>query len=413
MGSYITLSAGDLELDWGKDDLFQNHSKLFSRDDIKKVPYYYAHGQMDRRNAFCRKLRDVMRRLELLGYSIPAIKQKFISSRVKGEADFPDLKIDFQILRAIMQTVDLGRFGRKGDGEYNGLSEWILDGISSNRQIEGIGKLADIVNSENHDFFDHIHPYAVLRLLIENPSNLDFELCWRYSDVVEGGWVSETDLFEDISNEEKFLIVTEGSSDLFIIKKALEILRPDILDFFSFVDMADNYPFTGTGNLYRFSQGLASIGIQNKVVIVYDNDTVGRDAYERTKNLRLPANISVAKLPELAQFEHFLTLGPSGQNRENINGTAVGIEHFLDLHFKTDTEPAIRWTSYDDKLGAYQGSLIDKERYVKIFGEVRGRTDGYDFSKLELLTDFLYGQCVEISGRCISTNQSHASFWDF
>ena len=412
MGSYITLSAGELELDWGKDDLFQNHSKLFSRNDIKEVPYYYAHGQMERNRAFCRKLRDVVRRLELLGYSIPAIGERFASNKVRWESDFPDLKIDLQTLSAIIQSVDLGQINRNNEGEYKKLSEWVLNGISCNRQIDRIGNISDIVSIDNHDFFDHIHPYTVLRLLIENPRNLDFELCWRYSDVVEGGYVSEADLFEEISSEEKFLIVTEGSSDLFIIKKALEILRPDILDFFSFVDMADHYPFTGTGNLYRFSQGLASIGIQNKVLIVYDNDTAGCDAYKRTRKLKLPASMSVAKLPELAEFEHFLTLGPSGQNREDINGTAVGTEHFLDLNYGTDTEPAIRWTSYDDKLGVYQGSLVGKKQYVKIFGEVRGRIDGYDFSKLEHLTDFLYRHCVEIGGRCASTDQSRASFWD-
>ena len=279
MGSYITLSVDGLELDFGKDDLFQNHSKLFSRDDVKEVPYYYADGQVDRKNAFCRRLGDVLRRLELLGYSIPAIEKKFVSNKAKRESDFPDLRIDFRILHAIIKSIDLGQIDRKDEGEYKWLNALILDGISSNRQINKIGNLSDIMSAEDRDFFDHIQPYSVLRLLIENPSNLDSELCWRYSDVVEGGYVSETDLFEDISSEEKFLIVTEGSSDLFIIKKALEILRPDMLDFFSFVDMADHYPFSGTGNLYRFSQGLASIGIQNKVLIVYDNDTVGRDKW--------------------------------------------------------------------------------------------------------------------------------------
>jgi hypothetical protein len=406
MGSYITLSAGGLELDWGKNEIFQNHSKLFSRCNIKKVPYYYADGETETKNAFCRKLREVVRRLELLGYSIPAIEKMFVSNAARVESDFSDLKIDFQTLSAIIQSVDLDQI----EGEEK-LSDWMRDGISRDRQIGGIGNLADIVSTENDDIFDHLHPYTILRLLIENPSNLDSELCWKYSDVVEGGWVSETELYDDLSNQEKFLIVTEGSSDLFIIKKALEILKPDIVDFFSFVDMAEHYPFTGTGNLHRFSQGLCSIGIQNNVLIVYDNDTAGCRAYEDTKKLKLPANMGVCKLPELAEFEHFLTLGPSGQNSENVNGRAVGIEHFLDLNHGTGTEPAIRWTSYDDKLGAYQGSLIEKEKYVRIFGEIRSSADDYNFSKLERLTDFLYMQCVETAKRCATTDYGRTSFW--
>jgi hypothetical protein len=412
MGSYITLSAGNLELDWGKDDIFQNHSKLFSRDDVKDVPYYYAYGQVDNKKAFCRKLRDVVTRLELLGYSIPAIQMRFVSSKGKRESDFPDLNIDFQTLCDIMRSVELGHIKRKDKGEYGGLSTWITDVISEGRQIDGVGNLADNVTIENHDFFDHMDPYSALRLLIENHNNLDYELCWRYSDVVEGGWVQETDLFEEIGDKEKFLIVTEGSSDLFIIKKALEILRPDIFDFFSFVDMAEHYPFTGTGNLFKFSEGLASIGIQNKVLIVYDNDTIGRDAYERTKRLKMPVNVGVVKLPELTEFEHFLTVGPSGQNRENINGKAVSIEHFLDLNYGTAAEPVIRWTSWNDKLEAYQGLLVDKEKYVRLFGEVQRSTSGYNFSKLESLVDFLYGSCGEIGGRCASGLDS-LSFWYF
>ncbi len=29
MGSFITLGVGKLEIDWGKNNLFKNHSKLF------------------------------------------------------------------------------------------------------------------------------------------------------------------------------------------------------------------------------------------------------------------------------------------------------------------------------------------------------------------------------------------------
>ena len=37
--------------------------------------------------------------------------------------------------------------------------------------------------------------------------------------------------------------------------------QPDFDDFFTFVDMADNYPFTGAGSLVNFCAGLAKIGI--------------------------------------------------------------------------------------------------------------------------------------------------------
>ena len=49
--------------------------------------------------------------------------------------------------------------------------------------------------------------------------------------------------------------------------------------------MEEGYPFTGTGNLYRFCQGLVSIEIENNIVVVYDNDAEGLENYEKTSKL--------------------------------------------------------------------------------------------------------------------------------
>jgi hypothetical protein len=42
MGSTIHLSVGRLELDWGKNAGFTDHSPLFQVTDVTKVPYYYV-----------------------------------------------------------------------------------------------------------------------------------------------------------------------------------------------------------------------------------------------------------------------------------------------------------------------------------------------------------------------------------
>ncbi|GHU84129.1 hypothetical protein FACS189415_7720 [Bacteroidia bacterium] len=67
-----------------------------------------------------------------------------------------------------------------------------------------------------------------------------------------------------------------------------QLYLTDILDFFTFVDMEENYPFTGTGNLFRFCQGLSSIKIQNKVLVVFDNDLEGVSNYDRVQKLKTP-----------------------------------------------------------------------------------------------------------------------------
>jgi hypothetical protein len=54
MGSLITLGLGKLELDWGKNSIFVNHSALFLRSDISQAPYYYAEGVVECKRAYAR-----------------------------------------------------------------------------------------------------------------------------------------------------------------------------------------------------------------------------------------------------------------------------------------------------------------------------------------------------------------------
>jgi hypothetical protein len=97
------------------------------------------------------------------------------------------------------------------------------------------------------------------------------------------------------------------------------------------------------------------------------------------------------KLPELDEFTYFLTVGPTGETYENINGKAVAIECFLDF---TKFNPKIRWTNYSKDYDAYQGSLENKDAYVRNFKNVRQTADNYNFIKLTKLLDEIYTNCI-------------------
>lgn len=279
---------------------------------------------------------------------------------------------------------------KKEYGDYD-LGEYVIENIFQNETFKELGNHIDISDKDIGAYFENLDPLFTLRLLIENPNNLDINLEWRTQDVIEGGWTNDKEIFVGVEEADKFLIVTEGSSDTFIIKKSLKLLKPDILDFFTFVDMEDNYPFTGTGNLYRFCQGLTSIRIQNKTLVLFDNDLEGLDKFNKTCNLNLPSQMRIMKLPELEEFNDFLTVGPTGETKENINGKAVAIECFLDL---TKSNPKIRWTNYNKDFDSYQGSLENKDDYVKKFKTVKSENDDYDFSKLNRLLDEIYKNCT-------------------
>jgi len=133
---------------------------------------------------------------------------------------------------------------------------------------------------------------------------------WRYADVVDGGWVNRDEIVTPLPDASKILVVTEGSSDSFIIERAMATLSPDIADFFHFVDMEEHYPFTGTGNLFRFCQGLSRIKIQNNVLVIFDNDAAGVEKFEQSRNLIKPKNLHICRLPD---HEFFLASRQLGQ----------------------------------------------------------------------------------------------------
>lgn len=391
MGSYISLGVGELELDWGKNFGFRDYSKLFLSTDKKDIPYYYADDEVILKPGYSTSLGRVKNRLELLGYSLQKLHSHFQEHNDNYPVYLEQPEISFETMLAIFSKINIKDYKNKKEyGDYD-LGEYVIENIFLNETFKDLKEHIDIKDKDIGAYFENLDPLFTLRLLIENSINLEMNLEWRTQDVIDGGWTNEKEIFVGVEETDKFLIVTEGSSDTFIIKKSLELLKPDILDFFTFVDMEDNYPFTGTGNLYRFCQGLTSIRIQNKTLVLFDNDLEGIDKFNKTNNLNLPSQMKIMKLPELEEFNNFLTVGPTGETDENINGKAVAIECFLDL---TKSNPKIRWTSYSKDFNAYQGSLENKDEYVRNFKGVKSANDNYDFTKLSRLLDEIYKNCI-------------------
>lgn len=79
MGSMISLGVGKMEIDWGKNNMFRDHSALFTDGDIKDIPYYYAGLEENEiiteyHEGFSRNLSLIKRRLDLLGYSLKKVE---------------------------------------------------------------------------------------------------------------------------------------------------------------------------------------------------------------------------------------------------------------------------------------------------------------------------------------------------
>jgi len=199
---------------------------------------------------------------------------------------------------------------------------------------------------------------------------------------------------------ETFLVATEGRSDTHILSHAFQLLRPQVADFFRFIDVSESHPFSGAGNLVKFAEGLAKIDVHNQIVFLFDNDAEGFAAYQRVAGWTLPANMRAMLLPELEEFRSFPARGPEGVSKADINRRAAGIECYLDFTQTKGTTSCVMWTNYKKEIGAYHGALEHKEDYTKAFMKQTFETVSsgpYNVVKLRVVLDALISECSSIA----------------
>lgn len=398
MGSYSGLKLGPLIITESKNEYISSHSELFLAEDLVVSPLY---GQTEPEEHYERPLRLVVNRLELMGFTIARAREEY--TRPNPYLFDEPIPLSFDQVMDVLRMVTVANIRNEypecpKDGEIVPMDiQRII------RDVRPPGKFSaghwDLLT-----LLENFTPESMLRVLAENPSNLDLPVIWFFDDVVKGGWTERENIQHGISEFSEYLLVTEGSSDAKILRRALDILRPDISDFFRFVDMAEGYPFTGTGNLVNFAKGLVSIRIQNNVVFVFDNDAEGIACMKKCKMLSLPRNMKMMKLPNIEEFERFRTVGPQGELITNINGRGASIECYLDL----PPDAILQWSIYNEKLQFYQGALRGKDRYKRDFLAINGFQEDYDYGKLHCVIDEIIAVCTEAVPIAQTHEQKHS-----
>lgn len=392
MGTMIHLYLGGLQIDWGKNYGFMNHSSLFQKQDFGEVQDN-GYEEPTFMEGYSRPLGKTIKRLELLGYTMDVVQKEY-------ERNFEDFGneniLPFKEYSDIIKSIDVGKItGRWTENVTNTfIPTDVLVRYDPSFYFDS-GKRPDYWDVET--LLNCLSPYSKLRLLAENPCNLQLPIIWPFGELVDAGWTTQDAVTSELSQHTKFLIITEGSSDTKIIQTALSVLGEDYKDFFQFIDVEKGQHFDGTESLYKFCKRLVSIGVLNQVIFLFDNDAAGVNRYEDARKLSLPSNINVCKLPDIPDFEKFSTIGPDGETKQNINGRAASIECYLDLGYNnTQRQPKVRWSSFIDSIGEYQGALENKNEYTRLFLSLTHKDPDYDYSKLEILLDHLFQTCVKM-----------------
>ncbi len=417
MGTVIDLCVGGITICWSKNHmgidfghLFQEGDLLRRKSDTIDYDYYdknpqYSDEIIAAEEIFSRPLSRIIPRIRLLGSTIDNAREEYETLvgqiiEISSYDDLPDL-LSFEEFCQLACRYDIGG---------------LTDVSSFDDKEKAKGRLATDPDfkrlpwNDNADSFWSelsyfgaqmaiLSPESMLQVFALNPANSNVEVSWEFGRLVHAGWATRSDFVTGARRKQKILIVTEGASDARIIKRALDVLRPDIADFFIFVDVDERHHFWGTGNLVKFAEGLLRIDILNRVLFVLDNDAEGLEAYTKLKKLGFPMNMRTIVLPNIDEFKNFRTRGPEGVGANDINGLAAAIECYLDLRSDGLKPAQVVWTNYKKEIDAWHGALESKESYAKHFYQKSDdelKNGSYDVSKLEKILDLIILESMHV-----------------
>ena len=168
----------------------------------------------------------------------------------------------------------------------------------------------------------------------------------------------------------RIIVLTEGRSDQRAIEGALSLLRPNIKNFFSFLDFETLAVQGGVPSVLNTLKAFISVGVANRIIAILDNDTAAHSAVQSARLNNLPNNVRILFLPNLKLAEDYPTLGPSGLAPMDINELACSLELFFGSDILTDSSgklTPIQWKGYDDKLRRYHGEILRKQEIQESF----------------------------------------------
>jgi hypothetical protein len=201
------------------------------------------------------------------------------------------------------------------------------------------------------------------------------EAVYDLTDLAQSGYIDEDEdpierLIEATAGDfhalGRVIILTEGRSDVALLKPSLDLLFPHLAGYFSFMDFAEYGG--GAGPLVNLIRGFAGAGVVNRVIALFDNDAAALAAMRSLRKTALPKHVKAMRLPDLPALESYPTLGPTGLSPMNINGMAASLELYLGmdvLRNEAGELPPVQWTGYERSVGMYQGELLVGKQEVQ------------------------------------------------
>jgi hypothetical protein len=200
------------------------------------------------------------------------------------------------------------------------------------------------------------------------------------------------------------IVITEGSFDAFVLRSAVEILKPNLRNYIRFLDYEMGHEGSASSAV-RTLRSFAAAGVSNRVVAIFDNDSAAHQEVMALRSSKLPDRYRVLHYPDLDLARAYPTFGPQGNSIMDVNGLAGSIELYLGCDVLNspdgDFEP-VQWTGYQAKIKRYQGEVYNKAAIQRAFRSKvrRAQQDPsivkfQDWSALELVLQSLMSALTE------------------
>ncbi|SHI86635.1 hypothetical protein SAMN02745751_01248 [Dethiosulfatibacter aminovorans DSM 17477] len=419
MGSYCELSINGIELYANKNYFDEVILNMFSPNEIV-TERIEIDGEFIDIHLLRTTVKKAKRRFEILGCSEKKLKEYFVKGVDYMKYEYDSSKIDLNKLDPIeleefnyykqltfdnyndaikkvlsyenLDYYETGIFNKFIELETNILTKHIINKLKSGHYLNPFF-WNGIYENEEHI----INPMLDLYICLFNSKEqyiVEFDL----TSIINGGWIEESDITNYYKNfDNTTIIMAEGKTDIKVISKSLEILYPEYKHLYSFFDFENSKSEGSASNLTRIIKAFSAAKIyNNRIIAIFDNDTAAEVEVQHLKDIRLPSNILIMKLPILDFCKLYPTIGPTGNADIDINNLAVSIELFFgDDIIKTDTKYSpILWSNYVHKLKRYQGSISNKDEVIKKMYEKLNNPnpEKQDWSKLVILWESIFKQ---------------------
>jgi hypothetical protein len=434
MGSYSTIYVGNFEIDSDKNDVNPFFLSVFQESDKRNIKYspedeeifseYYDLDDYEDEEKLSLQLVQlvcpiniVRDRLDLLGFTKLVAVSGFQEGLKVEIADVENSIKRYSNTDSESAKVLIDHYLEKQNVLQSLTYETWIDTISEVLKLKRKGgtrvdpnfdKYSSLVRYMideqwfgfplgNHSEYRHL-----LRLIIE-AFDEDDDLLYDLTDLVEGGWISAEDVLryddDDISPihdiSRRIIVMTEGSTDALILERSLKLLYPHLANFFRFLDFKGTNIAGGASALAHTVKAFAGVGIVNRIIALFDNDTGAEDALRTLSDITLPKNIEVLRYPEIDSAKNYSTIGPTGIAEMDVNGLAGSIELYLgnDVLIREDgSRIPVQWKGYVQSLHKYQGEIISKSdvqnkfmKKLKICENDPSKIDSFDWTGIKAI----------------------------